>query len=57
MQERTYETRQGTVTAKGITDRQAQNLKDILPLGMVSIKRSDQTGEHGFVISLSLIHI
>jgi len=51
MQERTYETRQGTITAKTITARQAQNLKDGLPLGMVSIKRSDQTSEHGVVIS------
>ena len=51
MQERIYETRQGTVTAKTITARQAQNLKDALPLGMVSMKRNDQTVEHGLVIS------
>ena len=51
MQERTYETRQGTVTAKTITGRHAQNLKDALPLGMVSMKRNDQTVEHGLVIS------
>ena len=51
MQKRIYETRQGTVTAKTITGRQAQNLKDALPLGMVSMQRNDQTVEHGLVIS------
>ena len=50
MQERTYETRQGKITAKAITGRQAKNLKDGLPLGMVSIKLNDQANEHGVVI-------
>jgi hypothetical protein len=50
MQERIYETRQGTVTAKAINARQAKNLKDGLPLGMVSIKLNDQANEHGVVI-------
>jgi len=50
MQERIYETRQGTVTAKAINASQAKNLKDALPLGMVSIKRNDQANEHGVVI-------
>ena len=50
MQERTYETRQGTVTAKGINGRQINNLKDGLPLGMVFMKQDGQEGRYGAVI-------